>query len=113
MFQEQRSIIEINLFLFTVQLLKAGQHIKQTTLTNHSRRMGTIQSSSSDLSAIQMLSIVPGRNPQYVCIVSLPVLQTAFHQHMPSEQLFIKNNIAQSYEIEIGVRIMQKYYYGT
>lgn len=67
--------------------------------------MRTMQSKSSDLLTNQM---VPGRNLQCVYIASLPELQTAYHQHTLSEQLIIKNNIAQGYltdRIEVHVQI--------
>ena len=59
-----------------------------------------MQSKSSDLLTNQ---VVPGRNLQCVYIASLPELQTAFHQHKLSEQLFMKNNIAQGYFIDSEV----------
>lgn len=93
MFQEQRSQ-----FLFPVQQLE-GPHIEQHWPESQGR-MRAMQSNSSDLLANQMLSLIPGRSLQCVYIASLPVLQTAFHRHKPSEQLFIKNNIAQGYLTE-------------
>lgn len=66
--------------------------------------MRTMQSNNSDVLNNQM---VPGRNLQCVYIASLPELQTAYHQHTLSEQLF-KNNIAQGYltdRIEVHVQI--------